>query len=316
MIVSLEQSAGFTMLKIYLFGRIRLQHEQSTINAKITPTVQALLAYLLLVPRRSYSRDVLMEVGWGDRPQDQARSCLNTALWRLRNILEPEGVHRGAYLMTGQAGDVGFNWDADFWLDLESFVSAASEILARPWQAMDAAQAALLEEITRLYHGDLLEGMYYEWALQERERTRALYLASLGYLLDYYQAHGPLEKAITTGQTILSHDPLREEVHRQMMQVYLTNGQRAAAVQQYETCRMALQTELGILPMPETHALYEQILGDGRGGPERVAMFPAPDAEVQEAIDHLNRMLVDLDGMRGDVRRALTLLNRAKNRQG
>lgn len=309
--VCAEQTAGITMLKIYLFGRIRLQHEQSTIDAKITPTVQALLAYLLLIPGRSYSRDVLMELGWGDRPQDQARSCLNTALWRLRNILEPEGVRRGAYLQTGQAGDVGFNWDSDFWLDLESFESAANAILAAPWQAMDAQQAAQLEEVSRLYHGDLLEGMYYEWALQERERTRVVYLTCLGYLLNFYQFHNQLDKAIIIGQKILHHDPLREEVHREMMQIFIQNGQRAAAVQQYETCRMALQNELGILPMPETRALHDQILSDGNGEP--VAVFQAPD-DVQQAIDHLNHVLGDLDGMRQEVRRVLLLLNKAKNK--
>ena len=306
------------MLKIYLFGRIRLQHEQSTFDAKITPTVQALLAYLLIQPGRAYSRDVLMELGWGDRPQDQARSCLNTALWRLRNILEPDGVRRGSYLMTGQSGDVGFNWASDYWLDLGAFESTANAVIATSWQAADEAQVARLEAVTKLYNGDLLEGMYYEWALQERERMRSIYLTCLAYLLNYYQAHQRLEKAISIGQKILHHDPLREDVHRDLMLIYIQNGQRVLAVQQYELCRAALQNELGILPMPETRALYDQILAEAQGLPQRTQKAAQDedaslDDELTQAIERMHHILGDLEAARQEIKHTLALLNRVKS---
>jgi DNA-binding SARP family transcriptional activator len=44
-----------------------------------------------------------------------------------------------------------------------------------------------------------------------------------------------------------------------MMRLYLESGQRALAARQYETCRLTLAKELGILPMEETQMLYEQI---------------------------------------------------------
>ena len=299
------------MLKIYLFGRIRLQHEQSPLDVKITPIVQALLAYLLVQPRRAYSRDALMELGWGDRPQDQARSCLNTALWRLRNILEPDGVQRGAYLLTGKAGDVTFNWDGDFWMDMDAFQAAARPILADGWEAVDERQAQLLEQVTQLYHGDLLEGLYYDWALEERERMRAIYLNCLSYLLHYYRAHDHLEQAIATGQKILRHDPLREEVHRDLISIFFQNGQRALAVQQYELCCTALQNELGIGPMPETRALYQQILTEAQGETTPVDPHSSvqPD-ELVQAAERLNQILADLDAARHEIKRTLTLLKR------
>ena len=299
------------MLKIFLFGRIRLQHEQSTLDVKITPIVQALLAYLLIQPRRTYSRDALMELGWGDRPQDQARSCLNTALWRLRNILEPDGVRRGAYLLTGQAGEVAFNWDGDFWMDMNAFQAAARPILATGWEVVDDRAAQLLEQVTQLYHGDLLEGLYYDWALEERERMRAMYLNCLSYLLHYYRAHDHLEQAIATGQKILRHDPLREEVHRDLISIFVKNGQRALAVQQYELCCAALQNELGIGPMPETRALYEQILVEAQG--ETSPVDPpraAPPNELAQAAERLNHILADLDAARQEIKRTLALLKR------
>jgi DNA-binding SARP family transcriptional activator len=303
------------MLKIYLFGHIRLQHDQSTFESKITPTVQALLAYLLIQPRRTYARDALMELGWGDRPQDQARSCLNTALWRLRNVLEPEGVRRGSYLLSGQNGDVGFNWDSDFWMDAAVFESTAQSILAAHWQSIDDQQAAQLEQSLQLYQGDLLEGFYYDWVLEERERKRALYLNCLRTIQYYYQHHERYDLAISIGQKILRLDPLREEVHRDLMAIYMKNGQRALALQQYEVCHTCLQNELGIAPMPETRALYEQILAESR---EKYILDQALDENMsttrklalQQAVEQLNRILADLDTTRQEIKRTLALLNR------
>jgi DNA-binding SARP family transcriptional activator len=59
---------------------------------------QALLAYLLLFRHRLHVRDLLAGLFWGDNGQEKARNCLNTALWRLWRILEPEGISAGAYI--------------------------------------------------------------------------------------------------------------------------------------------------------------------------------------------------------------------------
>ena len=304
------------MLKIFLFGHIRLEHERIRAIYKLTPTIQALLAYLLIRPGHTYSRDVLMDLGWGDRPQEQARNCLNTALWRLRSILEPKGVRRGAYLLSGQTGDVGFNWNGDFWMDASAFESIAGPILANGWQAMDDHQAKELEQVLLLYHGDLLEGMYYDWALQERERLRAIYLNALGYLLQYYRLHGHFDQAVTAGQKILHLDPLREEVHRDLMAIFLQNGQRGLAARQYELCCMALQNELGLSPMPETHMLYQQAMADQHALLLSTSKaLPTEPVNLLQATTQLKHILEDLDKMREEVKRTLALLKQANNQE-
>jgi hypothetical protein len=54
-------------------------------------------------------------------------------------------------------------------------------------------------------------------------------------------------------------DPWREETHRQLMRLYVLNGERSAALSQYESCRRLLQQELAVEPGAETTTLYEQI---------------------------------------------------------
>src|SRR5262245_26886374 len=113
-----------SMLRINLFGSVRIHHTGQTRDAAAPRMVKALLAYLLL-NRASRPREVLAEVFWGDQSPEHARSCLNTALWRLRRVLEPSGIPRGAYLITTPSSDVSFNRDSPHWLDVAVFEAAA-----------------------------------------------------------------------------------------------------------------------------------------------------------------------------------------------
>lgn len=249
-----------TPWRIVLFGGFQLRHPAAPEEVKITATLQALLAYLLLFRHRAHSRDVIMELFWGDRDEAHARACLNTSLWRLRQILEPRGaVERGQYLLTNHVGDIGFNGGGDYSLDVADFETAVAPLLRRSAEALTDADAQQLEDGLRLYRGDLLEGIYADWALRERERLREMRLAALYHLLHHYRQRRRYDDALRCGQFILHGDPLREHVHRDLIQLYADSGRPAQAVQQYQTCRHALQVEMGIDPMPETRALYEQI---------------------------------------------------------
>ncbi len=248
-----------SILRISLFGDMRIMHDDGPIITNITRTTQALLAYLLLLPHRYQPRDVLADVFWGDRNQERGRSCLKTALWRLRSVLEPEGTPPGTYLLTNPNGDIGFNWQSHHWLDVTTFEQATRRALIQPIEGMPLEDARTLEAAVSLYVGELLEGFYDDWALRERERLRQVYLNSLAHLLRFYRRQGAYEKALENGRKILDLDPLREEIHREMMQLYVESGQRVLAIRQYEICCDLLDTELGILPMEETQALCAQI---------------------------------------------------------
>jgi len=294
-------------LQIYLFGSPRIVSAGWTSDIKVTRTIQGLLGYLLLHRQRSHSRKMLADLFWGDHPEDRAHSCLSTALWRLRSTLEPKGVPRGTYLVITPKGDVGFNRESDYWLDvavLEEQVGHAQVHLA---QGLDSAGAAKLECSLDLYTDELLEGFYDDWALRERERLRGLYLSGLTLLMRYYKSHEAYEESLACGHRILSCDPLREEVHREMMRLYLSNGQRALSARQYEACRAILRTELGISPMEETQALYAQIVADAD---QRGLDYPVgrEASNVQQALQQLGLAMQAYDQAREQLQQAIHLV--------
>ena len=118
-----------------------------------------------------------------------------------------------------------------------------------------------------IYHGDFMQGFHLrdssefeDWLRWEQESVRRSVLRAL---------QAPISEAIETedyvkGQTLvrrlLELDPLDELAQQQYLRLLALDGQRTAALAQYEKWRAILQRELGVEPLPETQALYEQIL--------------------------------------------------------
>lgn len=246
-------------LQITLFGHVTVIHPNGLTPLKLPRSIQSFLAYLLLQPHL-VSRDMLMEVFWVDTPPDRARSSLTTAIWRLRQLIEPHGVPSGTYLITTNTSEVGFNWDCRHWLDTESFEQHVHPFLRKPLSTLGEDDVKHAEEILALYRGELLEGLYEDWALRERERFRSLYLNCLTHLMEHYTRRNDFAQSITYGQEILRHDQLREDIHRDLMRIYLEYGQRNMAARQYIQCRELLNRELGVPPLEETELLYQQIV--------------------------------------------------------
>lgn len=313
-------------LHIFLFGNVRIAHHDqagsvsfSSPETKLTHMTEALLAYLVVQRRRRHTREALTSCFWPGHGPEQARSCLNTALWRLRRALEPAGVAHGTYLITTPQGDVGFNPDSDHWLDVAVFEAAATRALSKPLATLTDADAEVLKQAL-IFHGrDLLEGFYDDWAVGERERMREMFLNSLAHLMRYCHQCGAYEDGINYGRRILDVDPLREEVHRELMRLYLANGQRALAIQQFESCRASLAAELSIPPMPETAMLVAQIASqDARSSvmpsiTQALSDAPTDALDMTSAVRSAHRRLAaaarTLDEARLQVQQALTQLD-------
>lgn len=301
-----------SILQVGLFGGVRATHDDWRTEIQLTRENQGLLAYLLLQRHKVHSREILADLFWGEHSPQKARGSLNTALWKLKKALEPEGVPTGTYLKNSHAGEVGFNKDSQYWLDVEIFERGINQILSCPFHEVDDIQLAELDKVLELYKGDLLEGIYSNWALRERERLRSLYLKSLIFLLQFYDFRELFDRAIACGQQILDLDPLREEIHRELMKLFLKNGQRALAVQQYEICRSVLEKELGIAPMEEIQSLYRQILnGSDKSNPP---LLSSNTLTIEQAFQQLREASRTIDHAQQQIQQALELITRIAER--
>lgn len=289
------------ILRVHLFGGLAIRRDDWPDTARLTRGAEALFSYLILERQRSHARDSLAGLFWGDMPDDRARNCLNTALWRLRRILEPDPAHRGTYIQTTPAGDVRFNAASDYWLDVAVLEDTLDRLLVIPPEQLDAEASRQLDAAIALYAGDLLAGVFDDWALGERERLRARYVDGRVHLMRIHIARGDLQKGLACGLDVLRDDPLREEIHREVIRLYQATGQSAHAVRQYEACREILFAELGVVPAPETEALRATL----SPAPAPAAVPNLPTAAVRRAFELLGRAAHALEEAQRQVGEAL-----------
>ena len=246
-----------TALQVQAFGRLRLQHDGHVVTSFPTHHVEELLAYLLLNPQVRHSREKLITILWPESQPEKARGRFSTTLWRLRAVLDDLGLPAQTYLQTSR------DWVAlvpaePIQMDLYQF----EECLTRARFATDAGHEQALSAAVCIYRGELLEGIYADWCLLERERLARLHLRALGQLMAGCMQRQAYAEAVDLGQAIVQEDPLREEVHRAIMHCYRHMGLPAQAARQFHLCAQGLMEELQVLPMPETISLYQQIIAE------------------------------------------------------
>lgn len=248
-------------LALTLFGGLALavddDGQRTPIN--LAPRSASLLAVLALGAGRRFSRSELLQLLWQDDARGGSLACLNTALWRLRKSFAPWSSQCGELVDSDAHGGLALRTDTTLWLDVQAFQRLVAPGLAKPLEALEADDIEHLAAGVRLYRADLLLHLDADWALREREHLRRSFLNALGRLMRYAALTGQYDEAIRRAQRVLEVDPLREDVHRDLMRYFLQNGQRALALRQFETCRTLLRRELAIAPMPETVALYQRM---------------------------------------------------------
>jgi DNA-binding SARP family transcriptional activator len=274
------------MLRIWLFGSLSVAH--GIAGGRVTPVsgrCGSLLAYLALGRGRYFSRSELLGILWPEQGlASSSAGSFNTALWRLRRLVECEPLRNGDLIASDRRGGIGLNGSADIWLDTEEFERHIASGLGKAIEQLADPDIDGLRTGVGLYKSDILVDFTDEWALREREKHRRLYLNALWRLMQVATIRGMYGEGIRHAQSILDFDALREDVHRELMRLFVLNGQRAQALQQFETCRQLLWRELVIGPMRETMELYRSIADSAITGREASALKASPVAAIVPSV--------------------------------
>jgi len=236
----------FTALEIRAFGRLQIKHNNSIISTFPTRKTEELLAYLLLNLDKPQSRDRLIEVLWPGVSPEVGRGRLSTTLWRARVVLENLGLIPNHYLES-DSESIGLSLHPQTFFDARLFQDHIDAAASAPSKKEMVSHLRAAEELCA---GELLEEIYSDWCLIERERLTRLRLYGLGQLAACYMEQEAYDQAIELCQRILDLDSLREEVHRALMVCYAETGRRSDAIHQFQLCANLLLDELGIFPLP------------------------------------------------------------------
>ena len=234
-------------VEITLLGPPRVTRDGEPV-AFDTRKAIALLAHLGLA-ERPRSREGLCELLWSTRDLDRARGALRRTLSTLRKAIGEEWIDT-------DGDSIALRRGPGLELDVARF---------RALTGPDASPESL-SQAAALFSGDLLEGFYLRdsadfehWQMSEAEALRRELGWALRRLVEELIARGEYQAAVPHATRWLEVDPVHEPAHRELIRLYAWTGDRAGALEQYRRCVRTLGQELGVAPLAETVALYDQV---------------------------------------------------------
>jgi len=224
----------------------------------------ALLLPPIVLDKPAPTRDRLAALLWSNRQEQQGRGSLRQAIFTLRAVLRnanaPEPVARQDRI---EIPDDFVTCDAVLFRHLAN---------QRTTAAMEQARA--------LYKGHFLgtvrlpDAAYTDWAAEQRAGFAQL-AESVGIRLGRaYKDNNRYQEAIDALHWVLSMDPLREEVHRDLMELFVLSGNRTMALRQFQQCQELLDRDLGVKPDGDTLDLHRAIV-ENRLTPASPSAHPA-----------------------------------------
>jgi LuxR family transcriptional regulator, maltose regulon positive regulatory protein len=243
-------------------------HFEMYCNGEVVPLGRngkalAILKYLLAHRARPVSQDHLMGWLWPESNLKKARWSLNSAIHVLRKLLSccpssdttnyvllEEGYYRLCPTVRVQTDIDEFDLRYERGRQLEK-ASGREEA------------AAEYERAVKLYRGDyLVEDLYEDWTMVERERLANAYVDMLGRLAARYMETGRYQSSIRVCYRLLEKDRCHEDSYRILMRCYVSLGMRGRALRHYRLCEEVLKQEYGTAPSSETRSLYDSLRGE------------------------------------------------------
>jgi LuxR family maltose regulon positive regulatory protein len=247
--------------RVHVLGRFRLLTGDTPIT--IPPRLrkpQELLQALIAFGGTEVGASVLIDALWPDSEGDAAYHALESALYRLRQLLGA----RGAVRMEG--GKVSLNRD-QLWVDMWQF----EEELQRPHDP-EAHDIERIGRLRRLYQGHFLQHETEKpWVLKARQELRDRLLRAIRDAARECERACRWEDAANLYRSGIELDSLNEGLYRGLMLCHHELGDHSEALQAYRRCRELLTRFLGIAPNAKTQALFHSVR-------ERAAYAPVGSA--------------------------------------
>lgn len=210
------------------------------------------LLYRLSSRMESVPREQLCFLFWPDVPETSARRNLSHLLTHIRRALPDRDM------LQTEDDRVG--------LDTARTCSDTAVFTQLETCAALRLKPQAMQRVIDLYRGQFLAGFslpgnaeFEAWIRLEQQVWERLYLESLLALVKAWTVRGAYDTAIHCAERYLATNILDEEVHNRLIALYAANGDRSAALRQFEQCVMVLERELGVRPLPETRITYETV---------------------------------------------------------
>lgn len=229
-----------------LDGFAVLAHGQPVVDASWSRKKPQALVTVLALHGRPVHRDAVLTALWRDLDPAAAATNLRKCRYHLR-----------AKLAEADVDDI-IEMDGDTYRLRDGVETDIATFRRRANEALASRDPAGLAAATFAYEAE--PDSLGAWARPLLEELRVLNSDLLMQLAALHEDGGDPDAAIETLEQLLSDEPAHEAAHRALMRLYASSERPATALRQFERCKEALRTDLGVAPAVETVELRELVL--------------------------------------------------------
>jgi DNA-binding SARP family transcriptional activator len=243
-----ERQAG---VAIRTLGAFRLFRDGDLVPLPAWQSKKARTLLKILVARRGRpaARDYLMDALWPEESPGVVTRRLSVALSTVRAVLDPDKRHPPDHFVIGDKDAIRLDL-ANLPVDVEAFLAAAADGLARFGAGGTGDAEVQLAATERAYEGDFLEEDRYEdWAIPLREEARAAYISVLRALAGLAEASRRPDDAVRRYLRILEMDPWDESAHLALVATMERVGRYGEARRRYLAYASRME-EIGVSAAP------------------------------------------------------------------
>ncbi len=210
------------------------------------PKTEELLAFILY--KGTTNRDEIVDTLWEGLDFNKALKNINSNLYYIRKTLSIYGLENCI-----KSGKKEINIETNRIIcDLIEF-----ESLVKESKNTGTCNVSIYEKAIELYSGGFLNGKGYEWALEKARNLEKQYLELLEDAAKVYIKCDLPQKAMDKLYKILGINPFREDIHNQIILLYIELGRKNEALQQYLVLEKLLVEELGTKPKDKIRKLFQ-----------------------------------------------------------
>ena len=249
------EDADKPQLEIYGFGRGRAIINGLEVESWDGALPRQLFFYF--IDKDLITRNEIFELFWSSLNVKEATNVFHVTKRKIAERLSMNVLDADNYELTNYLE--GFYRPADKIVrhyDVAEFEEAVDEA---SMTFDDEEQAKLYRHALNLYQAPFLTSIDMPWVDERREKLQRQLIEALIGLARYHKSANHNEEALGYFMRTIHENPLREDIHREVMSLYVAMGYPDEALLQYQELATMLQDTLGVAPAPETQTLRDEL---------------------------------------------------------
>jgi len=204
-----------------------------------------------LLDAGSVERDTLVETFWPEHSPGRQTANLHMAVYQLRQLLGKDSL-----ALEGTSYSLSPLRGLEY--DVRRFERSAT--IAERLPAGDPRRMFALTEAVNSYGGAFLPEFDSGWALVRRRQLQSRYLDLLITGAEESLTRNQVARAAQLLREAVAHEPLRDDLHEQLMHALHRMGRRNEIVELYQQYVRALSDDLGLDPPDRLRELYTRLI--------------------------------------------------------